>query len=209
MLTLNGNMISPDGLNGLTPREIGTALGRVPRFGGHTNRYWTVLHHSFVVEVLWGMISRGWDRATLDIGYESPVQMLTSLHALLHDAHEAVTGDIPTDWKTEDMRAQQRDLDRRIFRALGLSQPGEEISRIIKEMDARALRAEAYVVGSRGFRGRQGWATSSVDVGVVRHIAAAFKRPEATDGPHSLGVEIFTNQVSRRLEALKVLKVLL
>jgi 5'-deoxynucleotidase YfbR-like HD superfamily hydrolase len=67
----------------------------------------------------------------------------------LHDAHEALTGDIPTTLKASEQRAVQHLLDERIARDLfpGGADAFARESAKIKEYDRRALLAEAFVVG--------------------------------------------------------------
>lgn len=61
--------------------EIALALSRLPRFGGHTTRTWSVADHSLLVLDL--------------LGEDAPPDV--RLAALLHDAHEPYTGgDIAT-----------------------------------------------------------------------------------------------------------------
>ena len=73
------------------------------------------------------------------------------LHALLHDAHEAVTGDIPTPWKREGNREDQDRLDARIYAKLDVPFPSAAFRQIVKECDRRALIVEADVLGPREF----------------------------------------------------------
>jgi hypothetical protein len=71
----------------------------------------------------------------------------------LHDAHEAVTGDVPTDVKNDDTRAIQRDLDRLIMREQfpGAFAAYDEWREIVKDFDKRALLAEALIIGPPRF----------------------------------------------------------
>lgn len=66
--------------------DIAFALSRLPRFCGHLERPYSVLDHSInaarVAHIL------------------RPEDVLFELLVLLHDAHEAYTGDIPTPLKT-------------------------------------------------------------------------------------------------------------
>jgi hypothetical protein len=65
------------------------------------------------------------------------------LYAILHDAHEAITGDIPQPWKTDDMRALQQNLDYRIWSSLKLSQPDLVTQRTIHQIDNQMVYHEA------------------------------------------------------------------
>lgn len=63
---------------GIRLTDIALALSRIPRFGGHTSRVWSVADHSLLVLQLMGEVAPSTVR----------------LAALLHDAHEAYAGDI-------------------------------------------------------------------------------------------------------------------
>ena len=67
---------------------------------------------------------------------------------LLHDAHEAITGDVPTDVKGDDLKSTQAQLDGAIYRAFGA--PADLYSPGVKLIDRRCLLAEAAVVGAPG-----------------------------------------------------------
>ena len=66
----------------LTIEDIARPLSYLPRFSGHANFHLTVAEHSLVVSK-----------------WCEPYGALVSLHALLHDAHEAFTGDMPGPFK--------------------------------------------------------------------------------------------------------------
>lgn len=73
------DFLSPDPSQ-ITAEDITTSLSRLPRFNGHTlpNKPWTVAQHSLLVEAL----------------LSPQTNKELQLAALLHDAHEAYTGDI-------------------------------------------------------------------------------------------------------------------
>lgn len=134
IITYTGRIVGPtEGAPSV--EDIAVHLGRVPRWGGAGRQWWPVLLHSLLVERI------------VDGGcYTGP---LMSLHALLHDAHEAVIGDIPTPFKTDSMRDMQSTLDTRIYRSLGLPLPTPQEREIIKLADHEAFLAEAKIVGPR------------------------------------------------------------
>jgi len=70
----------------------------------------------------------------------------TRLAWLLHDAHEAITGDVPTDVKGDDLRALQSELDDRIYGAFFPDYDRDDVLWWVKETDQRCLRAEALVL---------------------------------------------------------------
>lgn len=128
MMTVSGQLITLDA-GAPTIEDIALGLSRIPRFAGQTTTPWTVAHHSLVVTEM----ARGDDP-------DLP------LHALLHDAHECLTSDIPTTFKTPDMKALQRRLDWRLYASLLLPPPEPDERATIARMDTRALLAEAYMV---------------------------------------------------------------
>lgn len=143
-LLTHGGTFVPQGETGPVPSldDIVLSLSRMPRFGGHCRRPWSVLQHSLFVHQLMrdGCASRltsHW--ATLGL----------RLSALLHDAHEAVTADIPTHFKAGDQRLIQQQLDYRIWSRFhpggGLAHDKDAYR--VHEADAAALLAEALLVG--------------------------------------------------------------
>lgn len=114
--------------------DIAVGLSRQPRFAGQTRRWWSVLDHSLFCDAL-----------VVADGGPAPLR----LAVLLHDAHEAVTADVPTPFKTVGLNMIQSTLDRRITDAFF---PGgwpafHGWHQMVKNIDKRALRAEAWYVG--------------------------------------------------------------
>lgn len=141
LLTYSGRLLTPDsGHPSLI--DIAVGLSRQPRFGGQTTRWWSVLDHTLFCDELLQSRHRqyhGW--GDLSSRYR--------LAVLLHDAHEALTGDIPSPLKTPGMKAVQAQLDERIF---GAFYPGGYTAYLrsivvpdaVRDIDHRALVAEAY-----------------------------------------------------------------
>lgn len=131
-LTRSGVLVNAQG-GTPTLEDITHSLAQMPRFAGHTRAPWSVLDHS----VFCGWIAEPRRFPELQLAM------------LLHDAHECVTGDIPTDVKPPAIRKLQNDLDVRIMdRYL----PGgyalyQRILDQVHEIDRRALAAEALVLG--------------------------------------------------------------
>jgi 5'-deoxynucleotidase YfbR-like HD superfamily hydrolase len=117
------------------PIDIVFHLGRTHRFGGAANPEWTVLHHSMLVTLIW-----------LKYIGTSGVH-----HALLHDAHEYITGDIPTPVKNlfGESRGVEQHLDQAIYGMLGESLPGQYDQHFIKVVDMAALLIESFYFGER------------------------------------------------------------
>jgi len=136
ILTYDGVFVPRYGSQAVpTLYAIGVALSRIPRFAGHTRSAWTVLDHSLFV-------------AALADG-EPIAEDLLPLCALLHDAHEAMTSDVPTPFKDDELRQTQDMLD---WHIAGRYIPGgvgtlRALRPIVKELDYRALLAEALVYG--------------------------------------------------------------
>jgi hypothetical protein len=133
MMTLSGQLVTQS-TGAPTLEDIAIGLSRLPRFAGQTITPWTVAHHSVVCH---------------EIALKEECLPCFQLDTLLHDAHECLTGDIPTSFKTPDMRALQHQLSRRLYDSLNLSWllPAEEIE--MKAIDRRVLLAEAYVVAPK------------------------------------------------------------
>ena len=111
--------------------DIAHALSRIPRFNGHTKGplAWNVAQHSLLVE-------------SLLPGDADPV---TRLLALLHDAHEAYIGDIPSPVKAALQGLTPivaAGLDRAVQAAFALPEPSEAQATAIWGADMLALRVE-------------------------------------------------------------------
>lgn len=121
-----------DQWDGMFPLEdIAYGLRSVPRFGGQTQMAWSVLDHLVTCE-----------RYANDLN-KPPI---LRLHLLLHDAHEAFTGDVPCPFKTPELYAIQRSLDERLYKMLGVPEPTAEEKHAVKLIDNEMLLAEAKVV---------------------------------------------------------------
>lgn len=125
--------------------EIATVLGRIPRFGGHTDYPYSVAQHC--VEGARAIL-RDLDRADSAAAF------------LLHDAHEAYIGDLtapmmramdaygyefgmPPIGISAVIKRMKWRIDGAIFAAAGLTfPPPADICKIVKEYDVRMLRTE-------------------------------------------------------------------
>lgn len=135
MMTLSGQHITLEGGNP-TLADIAWGLARIPRFAGQTPTPYTVAHHS-IATMKMAILGRSEQRDEL------------AMHTLFHDAHEFATGDIPTTFKTHDIREVQRQLDHRIYCTFGLPLPKPIHTALVKRYDLEALLAEAFVVAPR------------------------------------------------------------
>lgn len=136
-LTYTGRLVRPGGTEHPSLIDIAVGLSRQPRFAGQGRSWWSVLDHTLFC-----------DELVMQQPLPSPRLRLA---VLLHDAHEAITADVPTDVKGEDMKAYQKLLDVVIQDAYF---PGGRHAYLdygwagdVQRIDRRALCAEAQVVG--------------------------------------------------------------
>lgn len=123
----------------LNIKDISRPLSRLPRFNGHTSRPLSVAEHSLVVRRIlhnWGM------------------NELVQLHGLMHDAHEAFTGDIISPFKRflyevmlVDIAAIQAEIQVNIFAAFNIPMLSRlEFVEQIKKADLYACKLERDLV---------------------------------------------------------------
>lgn len=134
MLTLKGRSVWPKDagreLEAPTLYDIGAGLGRIARFAGQIDKFYTVLAHTLTVAAL------------LPDRY--------AIHGLLHDAPEAMCSDVPTPWKTSAAKEREVDLLYRIYAdpAVNLAWPISAAAQdAVNKADQLALVAEATVLG--------------------------------------------------------------
>lgn len=120
-------------------RDIAHGLAYTCRYGGHTDRYYSVAEHAILTAAL--------------LLEQNPGQYKLALGALHHDDHEAYLGDLPTPLKNalggvyEDLREK---IDYSICQYLGLGTAWID-NRQVHRADAFALRMEARaLMPSRG-----------------------------------------------------------
>jgi len=177
MMTLSNILVMPDNDKCPTIEDVAVGLGRIPRFVGQTKRWWPVLLHSMVVYEM--MLSRADDK-------------FIQLHALWHDAHEAVTEDVPTTWKSLELKSAQRELDLRLWKMLGVQGPYSWQSNLIHELDQEALHAEAFLIGPTklpayfGYVGRK-----PIHLLSAKRIMREYTSPVSTNGANSRAVKKF------------------
>jgi hypothetical protein len=122
-------------------------MSRQPRFAGQGRRWFSVLDHSLFCDE---MVQKMDQRGLVDLpGIGTYITPKLRLAVLLHDAHESMTGDIPTDWKGDGMKLKQIVLDRLIMDAFfsgGIATYTNHHAGV-KAFDRRALVVEAQVIG--------------------------------------------------------------
>ena len=104
--------------------QIGRALGRICRWAGNAEYYFSVFQHSLVVALL------------------CPPEL--RLHGLLHDISENFTNDVTKNYKREDFRVQERALLAHLYKDLGLAPITPEQHAIIKVADNRSVFGEVW-----------------------------------------------------------------
>lgn len=179
--TFTGREVDPHNRTGPSLTDIAVSLGRHPRFGGMGKAYhWTVLHHSLAAQ-----------RLAVACGYGHKTRLL----ALLHDAHEAITGDIPTDWKTPDIREHQDSIDDRIFEEIGVEFTHLEYDRV-KLIDWTLLHAEGHAVGpSNWAKVYPGVPVVLAATCIVENLLREYPTPAETFGVWSEAVGEFVTMV--------------
>jgi hypothetical protein len=134
MITHSGQAIFPKGSEHYDPASVPTiadiarGLGRMVRFAGQTKDYYTVLCHTLTVGEITTPDAR--------------------IYALLHDAPEAIVGDVPSTWKTNAAVVRENELMEAICVANGIAwPPPKDLWEKVKAADAAALGAEAHALG--------------------------------------------------------------
>lgn len=134
MLTTSGGVVDLRrlDLDGVGIWDIAHSLARQCRFTGHTARHYSVAEHSLHVASI----------VEHDLGQRAPGVILA---ALLHDAHEALTGDLSTPMKQLIGTAwdiEERRIQRAVLTRWGAWQYHCDYAAVIKRADLIALAVE-------------------------------------------------------------------
>jgi 5'-deoxynucleotidase YfbR-like HD superfamily hydrolase len=143
MQTYSGGQFFYDeaGQSSITLIDIARSLSRINRFYGHSRAPISVAEHSVLVM----------ETVQHEGGSERQ-----QLYGLLHDAHEAYTGDVSKPFKqfllaryNIDIRSYEQTIQRRIYAALGIPQPEPSEMALVERADLYALTAERrlFMVG--------------------------------------------------------------
>ena len=134
--TYTGRLLTPTNFGVPSPIDLAVQLGRLPRFVGATREWpWTVLHHVLAMYRVAEEEHSVHGHHFYD-GY--------ALGILLHEADELATGDVPTTFKTDDLRARQKHV--KGFVQQVYNRDSEE-DRRVKSLDWCMMAAEMDVVG--------------------------------------------------------------
>jgi len=137
--TYSGRNVMPEWTEHPSLTDIAISLSRMPRFAGHTRRWWSVLDHTLLgLKVLEARAA------------ERPLKLAW----LLHDAHESITGDIPTPVKTPELRRKQDQLDQLIYGAFASGLGADWWHEAVKALDRECMIAEAHIIGPQVPEGR-------------------------------------------------------
>lgn len=124
--------------------DIAKSLSRISRYGGHTGTDWSVLQHLALCD--WIAETSDLPEVTEDLGFRQ--------YVVLHDAHEAYTGDIPRPLKqlldqNGQVEALENRLDAVIFEKFAVpachGTKHGPMHRSLKQIDNEALSAEVHV----------------------------------------------------------------
>jgi len=184
MITASGVIVLSENEGCPTLEDIACSLGRAPRWRGSLKGWWTVLQHSIAAERL--ADARG-------------LSVRTRLFALLHDAHEAVTGDISKHWKPPVMRDYEEDLDDRIRKSLALPAPTFQEKLAVGILDTDLALAEAAIAvvdGAEKFVVERVGRPAPLDaLAVVREVYEYSDAVGSTWDPACLCQQLFITQV--------------
>lgn len=140
-LTYTGRVVRPGGTTHPSLIDIAVGMSRQPRFAGQGKHWWSVLDHSLFCDELVKMLDGNQVAAQAHAGWR--------LAVLLHDAHEALTADVPTDFKGLDLKSEQQVLDIDIANTFfpGGWKDFNLLATSVKAIDHLALIAEAHEIG--------------------------------------------------------------
>lgn len=159
-----------------TLADIAVGLGRQSRFAGQTRVFYTVLCHTLVVADL--------------------VEPSYRLHALIHDAAEAIMGDVPTTWKPDVFKDLEQQIVEPLSRMLGLWVDRNDgwypkAQDEVRHADYAALVAEAHVLGHA--QAEKWWPRSAFDAQAERAVALTERQVNAGNQIRFLDPEAATN----------------
>jgi len=124
-----------DELTEFPAEQIARQLGKLCRYAGATPDHWSVARHSLLVAAL------------------APDDPEHRLAALLHDAHEAVTGDIlrPMSrmlctFSRREIAGTQQAIDRALYALLGFD-PCPAVLKAVADADDTACKLEMQLLG--------------------------------------------------------------
>lgn len=178
--------------------DLAIRMGRIPRFGAAFRcNWWSVLHHSICMDDLAFAVTS--PRAGRSVILER------RLYALSHDAHEAATGDVPTPWKTSELRQAQHALTLRVYReTFKVGQPSRDTVAFIKRLDGTMMHAEGITVGPAYWSDIYPEASASDRVReIIDQVHKQYPRYEHTSNEESAAVAYYIETVETVLRGLR------
>lgn len=135
--------------------HIARGIASIPRFRGQSKCNYSVATHSRWVANLAAAIAPR-RRITPSVA---------TVYALLHDAAEAVIGDIPRPIKQlfPELDAIEQRILSTIYQKLDIPEPSQEVTRLVQDADNLIL----YVEAERLFGGFEGWNLKPIPKDVV------------------------------------------
>lgn len=190
MLTHSGVEVFPRGEGVPTLHDIGWNLAQMPRFAGSTSRPWSVFQHLMLVAGLseWMVVKqRGTRRVMID----------AAINAWLHDAHEAILGDIPSTWKTQERKDQEHNLDLRIYNLVGAKWMLEDptLVLILSQADHWALQIEGRLWGPPGIEAFIGYDDATISEDMLK--IARMTMESTADLPIKYRAQSYEHEVMR------------
>ena len=140
-----GRLIDLDDPGALDVGAIAATLSRICRFAGNLRDDHQISWHSVADHCV----------LTAELLRRRVMPAQTCLAGLLHDAHEALIGDVITPTKTwltgggygtTHAKRKEHDLERKVLRSLGC-EPGTQAGVFVKQADVEALHIEVCALG--------------------------------------------------------------
>lgn len=148
--TYTGRFLVPRNYGVPALLDIAVQSARMARFAGaHRVPLWTVAHHLTVMEALVNIFF-GPNTGAPEPRPGDQVHAPLRAFALLHDADEVATNDVPSLWKPPALREDASRLLRRVFQHYVGRQPSGPEADAVKRVDRLALTAECNIVGPPG-----------------------------------------------------------
>ncbi len=187
MHTYSGMNIEPGeatAFNAAPPlRDLAIGMYRACRFGGACRTWWSVLQHSIACAE--------YVRNKTEWGFTEKFRDKLQLWALMHDAHEAVTSDVPYPYKPKALKDLQRELDIRIYTYYDIPLPSESDIELLKQqIDDMLVCAEGAIVGP---------------LGITRHRTITRADVKALDAVHAV-LEDTQDDDPRKVEGAYAIK---
>lgn len=189
MITHSGINIAHEDGNVPTPTDIAVSMARMTRFGGSI---WAPnLSHSVITaELVYRVEAARGDSFDFN----------SFCWALLHDAHEVVTGEVQYPWKPSQMKFDQGQLDARIASAYRINLKEVDLDKV-KAADVRSLQLEGVSLGLPNFvrehertylKGDKFPVIPDEEYGMARAVlASAFRHVDVHDPLDSSAIRTF------------------